>query len=200
MQQEKQNIDTPSELVALIDGLSDKPPVVGISGFGGAGKSSLADRLARHYGIHDQQIVRIDTLYAINPLGPGVFDQIDLATLEALLKDLARRPARLVYQGRRYRGEPLRVDEPIPPVLLIEGVRLFQPHLMSLFDLSLWIDCPQDVALARAKERDRRQGETEDEIALWDTHWGPLDRAYFGQFRPDLLADVRFTQQADCTA
>ena len=43
---------------------SARPPVVAIAGHGGAGKSTLALRLAADLGVHEDQLVGTDGLYA----------------------------------------------------------------------------------------------------------------------------------------
>lgn len=42
----------------------DRPPVVAIAGCGGAGKSTLALRLAADLGVHEDAVVGTDGLYA----------------------------------------------------------------------------------------------------------------------------------------
>ena len=167
--------------------------VVAISGFGGSGKSYLADALADLFKIKRNQVIRIDCLYSTNPDGPGVLDQVDWENLESILKNI-RSGDRLCYQGRGYRGEDLHFDEELPNIVIVEGIRLLQPRFAPYFDISIWIDCPQEFAIQRAKVRDRGQGESEEEVARWDTHWGPLDKTYFEEYRPDSLATMLFRE------
>ena len=161
--------------------------IVGITGFGGSGKSHLADRLRDHFGVDDNQIVRIDNLYGLNPKGPSIFDQSDWGLIESILKDSSV-GKRLEYQGKDYKGKVLYFDEDLPKIVIFEGIRLLQPKFNQYFDISVWIDCPQDFAVERAKTRDRSQGEDEETIGRWDTDWGPKDKKYFDIYRPDQLA------------
>jgi uridine kinase len=160
--------------------------VVAISGFGGSGKSHLADQLRDHFSIKDEQLIRIDQLYGPNPNGPGILDQSDWELLARILGDI-HLGKRLQYQGKSDKGERILCDEPLPRVVIVEGIRLLQPRFMHYFDLSVWIDCPQEFAKARAKARDRSQGDDEQTVARWDTDWGPKDREYFDTYRPDQL-------------
>ncbi len=177
------------QLIALIEQVLKNKlyAVVAISGFGGSGKSTLADRLRDHFQIKDNQIVRIDHLYGPNPSGPGIFDQSDWLLLEHILTDI-RAGKRLMYQGKGDKGRALHIDEELPRVVIVEGIRLLQPKLMPYFDVSVWIDCPQDIAIPRAKARDRSQGDDEATVSRWDTDWGPKDKLYFDTYRPDQLA------------
>lgn len=181
------------DLLAHVEAIAKKKAtiVVAISGFGGAGKSHLADKLRKHFGINENQVIRIDHLYGSNPNGPGIFDQSDWGLLGQILKDV-QAGKRLCYEGKGYKGEAILCNEELPNVIIVEGIRLLQPNLMSYFDISVWIDCPQDVALERAKARDRAQGEDEQTIALWDTDWGPKDALYFDTYRPDKLASFLY--------
>ncbi len=82
----------------------------------------------------------------------------------------------------------------MPKVLLVEGIRLYRPEFMNNFDLSIWIDCPPELALRRAKERDIKQGHGEQYMKRWDTEWGPLSQEYFDKYHPDKLTDVLYKE------
>ena len=158
------------ELVSKIEQIAKNKPhiIIGITGFGGSGKSHLADRLRDHFGINDNQIVRIDNLYGPNPTGPGIFDQSDWNLIERILKD-STAGKRMKYQGKGDTGKVLHLDEDLPQTVIFEGIRLLQPKFDQYFDISAWIDCPQDFAIERAKDRDRSQGEDEETVNRWDT-------------------------------
>ncbi len=183
------------KLVVQIENLLEVQPraVVAISGFGGSGKSHLAGRLCDYFKIQTDQIVCIDNLYGPNPNGPGIMDQTNWPLVHLILRDVLA-GKRLKYRGKDYRGNALHFDVELPKVVLFEGIRLLQPKLVSKFDISVWIDCPQKFALQRAKERDRLQGESEEMVNRWDTDWGPKDKKYFEQYRPDKLATLLYSQ------
>ena len=171
-----------------------EPAVVAVSGFGGSGKSTLADRLAATFGIDRGLVLRTDNLYSTNPHGRGLFDITDWTLLGRLLLE-ARHAERLSYVGRTYAGDPVEVDDVMPRVVIVEGLRLYRPDLMSAYDVAVWIDCPLERATERAKARNRLQGESAYELGLWDSLWAPLDGEYFQSYRPDQLATIVY--QAD---
>jgi len=163
------------------------PVVVAIAGFGGAGKSTLADSLAEYFQIDARQVVRTDNLYSNTPHGRGLFDITDWTLLGRLLSE-ARSTDRLVFVGRNYSGGPVPVNQAMPRVLIVEGLRLLRPDMLPLYDAAVWIDCPLDRATRRAKERNLAQGESEYELGLWDTLWAPLDAEYCERYEPHQLA------------
>lgn len=181
------------KLVTQVTTLLAKKAVVfvAISGFGGSGKSTLAEKLACEFDVADEQIIRLDHLYSKHFDGPGILDQVDWELLVQILKK-AHAGERLTYVGKGYRGEALPTDEVLPKVVIVEGIRLLQPDLLPYFDISVWLDCPQEVAIERAKARDRAQGEDEETVSLWDTDWGPKDRLYFETYQPNKFATFRY--------
>ena len=176
------------ELIARIASLrsANERVSVAIAGFGGSGKSTLAFRM-RHRFEGDCTIVSTDLLYSRTPHSRSVLGMTDWATFAAIAKSV-HSEERLRYCGRTYFGDEFEVDEPMPNIVVFEGIRLLRPELMSLYDVAVWIDCPQDIATARAKQRNAQQGDSDAELALWDTLWTPNDARYFAQYRPLELA------------
>ncbi len=165
--------------------------VVGISGFAGSGKSTLASKLAKQLAINDNQIVRIDNLYSAEPRGNELFDEYDWGKLAQIIQDY-RAGKDISFLSRSFDDieKPTKMQR--PEVLLIEGVKLFREELMYLFDLSVWIDCPIDFAIGRAKARDLTQGHDANYMKRWDTEWVPQSKLYFDKYRPDNLSDFLF--------
>ena len=176
---------------ALVDATEDRVPVVGISGHGGAGKSTLALRLAADLGITEDQVVATDAFYA-RTCGPeaGMWEQCDWALLERVVRRAREGAERLRYDYRWWSGETGVEDHPMPAVLVVEGIRLFHDGTSEWFDLSAWIEMDVEEAGARAVARNVLQGDDEAELALWDTKGIPEGRDYEQLARPQERADL----------
>ncbi len=184
------------DLRARIAGLMnsmERAPIVGISGHGGAGKTTLAARLMVDLGGSPEQVVRTDRFYAVGA-GPcsGLFDLHDWTALVDLLHRLRANPRsqRIVYSARTYDGTERTYDLPMPPTVIVEGIRLLRPEILPFLDLAVWIDLTPELAGRRAVERNRHQGDTSTELDLWRTKWIPEAHTYEQTMRPDLLADT----------
>lgn len=168
--------------------------VIAISGHGGSGKSTLAQRLAVDLGIGIDQILGIDELHARGCADATQLDGLhDWDAIYAILEQLRTRD-RMQYMGRDYWGNEKPVDVERPEVVICEGIRLIHPNVLKYVDLSIWVDCPIDIATDRAKERNRLQGDSEEEIELWDTRWVPESLRYIELVHPEQLADVIYRE------
>lgn len=168
-------------------------PVVGISGHGGSGKTTLSERLAADLGLSADQVVPTDCFYATScGPGAGMWEQHDWALLETLVSEVRRvaPPDRLRYHYRWWTGETGIEDQAMPPVLIIEGIRLFHSRTRDWFDLAVWLDMDPAAAGARAKARNLLQGDEQSELDLWDTKWIPEGRQYEDEFDPAGSADL----------
>jgi uridine kinase len=182
------------DLLARTRGLieaTEGVPVVGISGHGGAGKSTLAARLAADLGLTEDQVLATDAFHATT-CGPdaGMWEQCDWDALERVVRSAREGRERLRYVYRWWSGETGVEDHPMPSVLVVEGIRLFSDRTSGWFDLAVWLDMDPDEAGARAKARNVLQGDDEAELALWDTKWIPEGHDHERTERPADRADL----------
>ena len=134
----------------------------------------------------------MDELYA-EDAGPaaGMWDLHNWATLTNLVRGIrAGRVERLTFPFRWYDGTTGVRDEPMPAVLIVEGIRLFRPQTLPLFDRTVWIEMTPEAAGARAIARNVGQGDSPSELDLWHTKWIPEGLAYEREFAPAAAADL----------
>ena len=121
--------------------------VAGIDGCGGAGKSTLAERLSTH--LPDCQIVHTDDFASWdNPVDwwPRLLEQV----LEPLAAGRVGRYQRYDWVERRL-AEWHVVDAPL---VILEGVTATRQEFGDYLALRIWVDCPREVRLQRGLERD----------------------------------------------
>ncbi|MCW5942437.1 MAG: hypothetical protein KIS66_09415 [Fimbriimonadaceae bacterium] len=167
-----------------------RPPILGISGFGGAGKSTFARTLADEIG--NAVVVGADAFWRpdrdVRCADWGAIDR-DRLREEVLMPALGGRPVR--YRPADFVTGVLGEAVPVQTgaTLIVEGIGLFHPGLNGLFDLTVWLDTPFEVALARGMERDRKEYGV-DHDARWTEVWGPNDLDYFAAYEPRARADL----------
>jgi len=80
-------------------------------------------------------------------------------------------------------GEPLTIST--PETLILEGVGSGQSAVRELADISLWLDCPSEIALSRAIARDGV------ELSELLKSWQSQEAAHFLLEKTESAADYR---------
>jgi uridine kinase len=169
-------------IVEAIEGIQPKERqtrIVAVDGYGAAGKSQLAERLARRLGratiVHTDDFAR--------PNVPGwEWKRMREQVLDPVLSD---RPG--CYQ--RYDWDS---DQPaewhevrVGGTLIVEGVSSLRDELGRYWDYGIWVELPRALRLERGVDRDG-----EALRSKWTDVWMPEEDAYFRRQRPDLKADL----------
>jgi uridine kinase len=172
-------IDSTVSLAALADppsGMSCK--VVAIDGPGGAGKSTLAARVARRLG--DAPVIHTDDLASWeHPLDwwPTLLEQVLLPLSRQL-------PAR--YQRYDWDRQQLAEWHEVPNAeyLIIEGVtasrREFRPYLA----VTVWVSTAREECLRRGLARDGQHA-----LTAW-RKWQAAEDGYIESEHPDRTSDL----------
>lgn len=176
-------------MLVKIAALPDRK-LIGVSGFGGSGKSTFADELghllgAPVVGVDSFQKNRADDEYSL-------WDIMDFSRLEReVLAPFAAGATTIRYGQFDWATNGISEVRELTDVhtLIVEGVGLFRPELMKYFSFTIWVDCPVEEAIARGKKRDRKVHQNpQDE--LWDGVWRKNDAEYYEAYRPDKAADL----------
>jgi len=173
---------TVPEVVERISGIRRSKPgtvLIAIDGAGGAGKSTLAARIAE--GLDSSSIVCLDDF--ARPSAPG-WDQGRFRH-QVLQPLLAGHDA--CYQRWDWStdagAEWHRVRA--GSIVLIEGVSSTRSELGDYWDLSIWVDTPRAIRLERGVQRDGEAMRSQ-----WTDVWMPEEDAYIAAQQPAERADL----------
>lgn len=158
--------------VRSLDVPSSRPTVIGVSGFGGSGKSTLAAALAQ--ALPDTRVIAGDEFLLERPPShrSDNWDVVDRGRLRAVVLETSD-----------------------AGILVVEGLGLFGPDLVDLFDLMVWLDVDLETSTAQGMWRDEHvHGNPQTE--LWVEVWKPNDEDFFRIHRPDLVADLLYRPAA----
>ncbi len=181
------------ELARRIEDLRSAQPrtVVAISGFGGAGKSTLTKALAKGEG---RTRLRGDDF--LDPLRSHLrstdWDGVERTRVRDEVLGPFRRGEQVHFRPFDWNTGALGSVTELPDteVLLVDAIGILHPDLDGCFDLTAWVDVDLETAGERGRERDRRSGHDHDE--LWVDVWMPNDRDFATRFDPISRADVRY--------
>jgi uridine kinase len=173
--------ETAALVVQRLRGLAPPPPMhcrlVAIDGPGGAGKSTLAARVAAEL---DAQVVCTDDFASWdNPLDwwPRLIEQV----LEPLRNNQPGRYQRYDWDTRQLADWH---DVLVAPFLVLEGVSSSRAAFAAYLVFRVWIETPRQERLRRGLERDG-----EDARDLW-REWMAREDAYIAAERPRERADL----------
>lgn len=165
----QKKLRSPEELWKEVERLLPDGGVVGISGFGGSGKTTLSNAIGRD--AQGVQHVHVD-------------DYLDWPRVQKYCAD---------WEGIDFDSiisahiKPFRAGTKPVKYLVIEGIRIFTDDLIKNFDVKIWVDTPIDVAEKNGRGRD---GADQD---LWDTVWRKSDEDFFNKHNPKQYADILYS-------
>jgi uridine kinase len=186
-----------AELLDCVAALNDgagRSLLIGISGFGGAGKSTLAADIARQ--LPGSALIAGDDFIRTRPCTGRSsdwscmdFDRLRGQVLEPVRSgDIARYQS---YDWEKGRPGPW-VSLDGVKVVIVEGLGLFQDGLSEAFDLRVWIDVDLESATQMGMWRDEHVFDN-PQVELWEQVWMPNDADFLAKHRPDLAADVLYS-------
>jgi uridine kinase len=165
-----------AEIAALPRG---RAVFVGIDGFAGSGKSSLA--AAASARVPGSVVVSIDDF--AGPLVPEWdWARFNAQVVRPLLAGRAGRYQR--WEWNRDEGAEWH-DVPTGRLVIVEGVSCTRHEVIAPWQLTVWVDAPREVRLARALERDGAAM-----LPHWLEVWMPSEERYAAREEPMSRVDL----------
>lgn len=157
--------------------------LVCIDGPAGSGKTSFAARLAARLSADAVGVVHLDDLYdGWSGLDGSLWPRLTAQVLEPLRRGIPGRFQRYDWLSAAFADW---VDVPVPDVLVLEGCGAARRAAAPDAVLSVWVEAPAELRLARGLERDG-----EGLRAEW-LAWTVSEAAHFDRERTRDRADVR---------
>lgn len=166
--------------------LKRKPMLVAIDGFGGAGKTTIAQKLKDMLG--NAYVVGIDDFIIKEKLTEQTADKsyFDRKRLEQEVLKPAREGKQIAYRRLEWVENTLSTPVVVPDIdyLIIEGISSTHPDIAQYFDVKIWVDTPIDIA----KERGHARDGSNENAQHWDL-WVANDLRYQEKYHPERQAD-----------
>lgn len=173
-----------SEIIQLSD--KNKPVIIAIDGAGGAGKTTLADKISESIG--HTYVVHLDDFILKENMSDSSWERgFDRKRLEDQVLMLASIGLPIRFQKLLWGTNSLSDPISVPPVvyIIIEGITAFHPAIVRYYHYRIWVDTPIEVAKMRGIARDSG---SENE-KLWDL-WAENDLLYQNKYHPEKGADI----------
>ncbi len=161
---------------------------IGIDGQGGAGKSTLADSLAKELSA---EIIHTDDFASWN-------NPLDWWKLLAPTIFIPIRNGRTTLQYERSQWwenpdqTPKLVTKRVTPIMILEGVSALREEFRDAISLGIFIDTPLETCLQRGITRDIADGskKSREELETMWRKWATEEQEYFKNHEPEIYADV----------
>ena len=169
------------------------PITVGISGFGGSGKSTLTRSLTNR--VEGSIRMRGDDFLdpARSHRRSSDWDGVERQRLASDVLAPFRQRKSSTFQRFDWSARELGPLERVPTgeVMIVDLIGLFHPETTGALDLRIWCDVDLETASDRGIARDALLGR--DHVTLWHDVWVPNERDFMENFSPRNTADALFT-------
>ncbi|EPC8417652.1 uridine kinase family protein [Bacillus wiedmannii] len=165
--------------------------IIGIDGCGGAGKSTLANKIKSKFST--VTIVHMDDFYLpcsqiINehPTNKSIGADFDWKRLLQEVLDPISNGIEGCYKLYDWETDSLAESHTVLAngIVIIEGVYATRQELAEMYDLKIWVNCPRETRIKRGIARD---GETARD--MWENNWMVAEDMYVESHKPHEFAD-----------
>ena len=180
----------------------EKPYIVGITGGSASGKTMFLKNLVAAFKPNDICLISQDNYYkpleqqTVDEEGVHNFDIPSSIDFEAFKKDIiAIRSGKSVARPEYTFNNPDKIPDVITlnpaPIVIVEGIFVFyNPEILDLIDLKIFIDAEEHVKLKRRIVRDKveRGYDLEDVLYRYERHVAPTYEKYIKPYKSE--ADI----------
>lgn len=180
----------------------EKPYIVGITGGSASGKTMFLNSLLSSFDSNEICLISQDNYYKALELQPmdeaGVhnFDIPESIDFEAYKDDIITLSSGKPVQRQEYTFNnsdkvPGIITSNPSPIIVVEGIFVFyNPHILELIDLKVFIDAEEHVKLKRRIVRDKveRGYDLEDVLYRYEKHVAPTYEKYIKPYKSE--ADI----------
>lgn len=163
-----------------------KTILIAIEGFGGSGKSTIAEELKSK--LRGAYVINIDDFIIKEKILEQSWDKggFDRSRLEQQVLIPATTGQAVMYQKLLWDTNTLSELIAVPEIdcLIIDGISSYHPDIAKYYDYKIWVDTPIEVARERGRARD---GGNEN-AQHWDL-WAENDLGYQQKYHPKKVAD-----------
>lgn len=165
--------------------------IIGIDGCGGAGKSTLANKIKRKFST--VTVVHMDDFYLpsaqiVNehPTNKSIGADFDWKRLLQEVLDPISNGVEGCYERYDWETDSLVESHIVPAngIIIIEGVYATRQELAEMYDLKIWVNCPRETRIERGVARD---GEAARD--MWENNWMIAEDMYVESHKPHKFAD-----------
>lgn len=146
--------------------MSKKPIIIGVTGGSGSGKTSVSNKILKHFGNRNVMLIQQDYYYKdqshltfeerlnTNYDHPFAFDtELFYQHINKLL--MGQSIDKPVYDYARHTRSTETIHEDARDVIIIEGILILEDErLRELMDIKVYVDTDDDIRLARRIQRD----------------------------------------------
>lgn len=169
-----------------------KTALIGIDGCGGAGKTTLAERLKKLDP--SIQIVHMDEFdlpfkerLKLPPEKKSIGGDSDWQRLLKEVLEPLKENRTALFQIYNWDTDRIDSKKTIQPggIVIVEGVYAIREELSEFYTLKIWIDVPKEIRVKRGLARDG-----EEARSRWFDDWIPMEDRYVAVQKPHELADI----------
>ncbi|KAB2441220.1 uridine kinase family protein [Bacillus luti] len=165
--------------------------IIGIDGCGGAGKSTLANKIKSKFST--VTIVHMDDFYLpsaqiVNehPTNKLIGADFDWKRLLQEVLDPISNGVEGCYKRYDWETDSLVESHIVPAngIVIIEGVYATRQELAEKYDLKIWVNCPREMRLKRGIARDGEEARD-----MWENNWMIAEDMYVESHKPHKFSD-----------